>query len=239
MNVRKMNEYELRWIYVYIVYNCISDKLLFSDVMYIGQTKNLKERHYHHLYINHQKTVCDKFLSTHKYEFIPLMCGFAKDIDCMEKYLIREWCTDFNEGMGLNCTMGGLDGGAGCKPIDQFDKCGAYIKTFFGGAKEICETYGYKYPSAITRCCKGKISSYMGFMWKYHINNPTQIEPHRKNYAGKRVVYQYTLDWDFIKEWDSVRTIERELKINHGDIVRCCNNPQRSYKTYRFSYEKV
>lgn len=233
-----MNEHELRWIYVYIVYNCNTDRLIFSDVMYVGQTNNLKMRHFQHL-TPKSKGVIDKFLRTHRYELIPIMCGFRKDIDCMEKYLIKEWDTLFSHKTGLNQSPGGLDGGCARKPIDQFDKSGKYIKTYFGGAKEICEVNGYSHPTIITKCCKGKHTSYMGYMWKYHIDNPEDIAPHRKNYARKRKVYQYSLEWTFIKQWESVRSIERELGFNHGDVIRCCNNPKRSFKGYRFSYTKI
>lgn len=234
-----MNEYELRWIYVYIVYNCKTDRLIFSDVMYIGQTKDLSERHYHHTYKKHTKSTCDKFITTHKYEFIPLMCGFATDIDSMEKYLIKKWCTFFSEGMGLNLAQGGLNGGSIRIPIDQYTKDGRFLKTYYGGAKEICEINGYKNPSTITKCCKGKLTSYMGYMWVYHTTNPQNIEPHVKRYARKKTLYQYDCDWNYITEWDSVRSAGKALNINHGDIVKCCNNPNKTYKGFKFSYTKI
>ena len=234
-----MNEYELRWIYVYIVYNCKTDRLIFSDVMYIGQTRDLSERHYHHTYKKHTKAICDKFITTHKYEFIPLMCGFSKDIDSMEKYLIKKWCTSFNEGLGLNISSGGLSGGSTRVPINQYDLGGKYIRTFYGGVKEASDVLGIKHRSSITSCCRLKITSFKGYMWRYFEGDVSNIEPHKKNYARKRIVYQYTTDLTFIKEWDSVRSIERELQINHGDVIKCCNDLEKSYKGYKFSYTKI
>lgn len=235
------NEYELRWIYVYIVYNCKTDRLIFSDVMYIGQTNDLIQRNYTHLCKSHNShTLVDKFLRTHRCEYIPLMCGFAKDIDCMEKYLIREWDTLFVHGTGLNISIGGRDGGGARVPIDQYDKCGRFIRTYFGGALEACIINNFKNPTTITKCCKGKLSSYKGYMWKYHTGDTiSHIDPHIKKYARKRKVYQYNLDKILIKEWDSVREAERALHINHGDIIKCCNGKINTYKGYIFSYEKI
>ena len=41
-------------------------------------------------------------------------------------------------------------------------------------------------------------------------------------------VFQYDLQGNFIKEWDSIKEIEQQLNIRHSSIWACCNG---KYKT--------
>lgn len=49
-------------------------------------------------------------------------------------------------------------------------------------------------------------------------------------YSQSKKVYQYDLNYNLIKVWDSVMDIERTLNINSGIISSCCNKRYR-YKT--------
>lgn len=50
------------------------------------------------------------------------------------------------------------------------------------------------------------------FYWKFWKDNPTS-----------KIVNQYSLEWEFIKEWWSLIEIERELLIDQSNISKCCN----------------
>lgn len=54
-----------------------------------------------------------------------------------------------------------------------------------------------------------------------------------KNHPKKsKPVIQYTLDGEFVKEWCSIREIERVLGYSHGNISSCCLGKQKTaYKS--------
>ena len=106
-------DYTLHKVYVYIIYNCKGLKYAKSDdLFYVGQTKQpLKERDYSHR--SHSRTLADKLISTHRYFLLEEeLCfwGFRKDVDCMEKYLIKKLNSTYYEGgYGVNIELGGYD----------------------------------------------------------------------------------------------------------------------------------
>ena len=52
-----------------------------------------------------------------------------------------------------------------------------------------------------------------------------------------KIVYQYDLDGNFIREWKSTREIERELKISHSAISECCNNKTHHNTVYGYLWK--
>jgi hypothetical protein len=60
----------------------------------------------------------------------------------------------------------------------------------------------------------------------------------RQSKSSGRVVYQYDLDGNFLKEFRSARTAASELNLNHGNISRCCNDKFKHAGGYIFRYEK-
>lgn len=50
------------------------------------------------------------------------------------------------------------------------------------------------------------------YKWKFWKDNPKS-----------RKVHQYNLEWNFIKEWDSIIEAQRELKIRYSGISTCCS----------------
>ena len=64
----------------------------------------------------------------------------------------------------------------------------------------------------------------------------TQI---RKKHSKK--VLQYSLDGEFIREWESLLQIERELGYGRANISRCCRGECKKNKSYNFvwSYANI
>lgn len=61
----------------------------------------------------------------------------------------------------------------------------------------------------------------------------------QKYHTGKynpnsKPVIQRTLDGSFVKEWESVNRIEKELKVRASDIFKCCN-PSK-YPNYKAAF---
>ncbi len=67
-------------------------------------------------------------------------------------------------------------------------------------------------------------------MWnKWRANNNLQLRNPKpylwkfgKEHNCSKTVIQYSLDWEFIKEWWSTREVERELWIHNWSISKCC-----------------
>lgn len=55
---------------------------------------------------------------------------------------------------------------------------------------------------------------------------------------GKKV-NQFDLQGNFIKQWNSTREIERELKINHSLISNCCRGKRDTVKEYIWKYKDI
>lgn len=81
---------------------------------------------------------------------------------------------------------------------------------------------------------------------KENINNPLTIKHLSETKIGNenaksiyRAVLQYTKDGKLIKEWASMNSAARELKINKSGIYSCCNgiNRVKSYGGYVWRYK--
>lgn len=54
----------------------------------------------------------------------------------------------------------------------------------------------------------------------------------------KKPVLQYTLDGQFIREWDSCLAVEKELGIKNGNISSCCKGKQKTAYGYIWRYKE-
>lgn len=52
----------------------------------------------------------------------------------------------------------------------------------------------------------------------------------------KNEINQYDLDGNFIKTWYNAGFIERELNIDHSNIIKCCKGKRNSCGGYKFKY---
>ena len=103
------------------------------------------------------------------------------------------------------------------KPVVQYDINGSFIKEW-ESIKEVSNIMGISH-THISACCKGKRPTAGGFQWAYksdekkHLNDIGDSKK-RISDARKKNVLQYSLDGDFIKEWESITLAENSLKIN-------------------------
>lgn len=58
----------------------------------------------------------------------------------------------------------------------------------------------------------------------------------KKNQKGSKKVYQYDLDNNFIKVWDSTREVARIFNINNCAISRCCRGKQKTSCGFVWKY---
>lgn len=55
---------------------------------------------------------------------------------------------------------------------------------------------------------------------------------------GKRIL-QYDLQGNLIKEWDSIREIERQLGICNSAITHCCKGKTKTAGKYKWKYKEL
>ena len=62
----------------------------------------------------------------------------------------------------------------------------------------------------------------------------------QKRRAIKRLkpILQYTLDGEFVREWESAKQAEREGGFNNVCICKCCRGHIKYHKGFRWSYKK-
>lgn len=61
-----------------------------------------------------------------------------------------------------------------------------------------------------------------------------------EHYAKKcKPLLQLTLNGDFIKEWQSAREVQRNLKFNQGNISKCLNGEYKQAYGYKWEYIKL
>lgn len=66
------------------------------------------------------------------------------------------------------------------------------------------------------------------------------MKQNRKISKAKSIyIIQYTLDNEFVKEWDSATTASKELKINQGNITQCCKGERKLVAVLFGSIKKI
>lgn len=61
----------------------------------------------------------------------------------------------------------------------------------------------------------------------YHYGKPSK---------RRKKVYQYDLQGNFIKEWDSASDIWKKTKISQGNVSSCCRGERKTAGGYEWSY---
>lgn len=74
---------------------------------------------------------------------------------------------------------------------------------------------------------------------KENCNYGTRNKRLSKKLKGKGIkpILQYTLDGEFIKEWESIKQASEELYITHSNIGRCCRGEQKKCGGFLWKYK--
>ncbi len=65
--------------------------------------------------------------------------------------------------------------------------------------------------------------------------NPSKWKFWKYHHCSKKV-NQYSLDWEFIKEWANARDIERELWVGFQNIYSCCKWKRKTTGWFIWKY---
>ena len=149
----------------------------------------------------------------------------------LEKYLIAYYNTT-DHRFGYNVSEGG-DGtlGVGRKPIDQYDKQGNFIRTW-ESIISIEQELGFGNQN-LSKCIRKKRPTAYGFYWCY-----SGETPEFKTYGTCRKVYQYTINGDFVAEFENASIAAKSLGKSNSPIVGCCNGKRKTAYKYVWTYDK-
>ena len=77
---------------------------------------------------------------------------------------------------------------------------------------------------------------------KYNANYGTRnkrISNNKTNGSTSKPILQFDLDGNLIKEWPSLREIERVLNIVHSNIAFCCNGKYKQSHNFIWRYKEA
>ena len=122
--------------------------------------------------------------------------------------------------------------------IFQYSLQGKLIKQW-NSLAEIKRELNYE-PSLLSLCINRKVRTAYGYLW---VKNQEEIQEALKRYnelkyKKNRPVNQYSLEGEFIQQWESAELAGKFLKIDPSAIRRCCNKIPK-YKTskgYKWEY---
>lgn len=76
--------------------------------------------------------------------------------------------------------------------------------------------------------------------YQYNNNYGTrnqQVSDKLTNGKRSKAVYQYTLDGEFIREWQSMNEVQRQLGYDNSHIGKCCLGKQKQSYGYKWRYK--
>lgn len=238
---------------IYLRTNTVNGK------QYVGQTKDMKIRDYQ--WYNTDKMYAGTYITNARNKYgtenfkteILKECDTQEELNQWEQYYIKELNTKYPNG--YNLTDGGY-GRSGYKMTEEqrLKMCGSgnpmYGVHRFGednpwyGGHHTEETKlklselkkGFKHSEE----SKQKMSEERKGEKHWNYGNHWSEETKKKlsqSRKDKTKIYQYTLDGELVKVWDSQMECERNGFIQ-SSIWKCCNGLQKSHKGYKWSYTK-
>ena len=116
------------------------------------------------------------------------------------------------------------------RKVSQYDLEGNLIRSF-DSIKEAA-SFGFN-EGNIQDCCVSRLKSSKGYIWRYSEDSPPQKY---KNKTIKQVI-QFSNTGEFIKEWNSIVDVTKELKIGGNSIVTCCKGKYKSAGGFIWKYK--
>lgn len=125
--------------------------------------------------------------------------------------------------------------------VDKYSKNGEFIKTY-DSVIAAANKHDVSYV-AISACCRNVLKSVSGFVWRYHGDELTSEHLEWCNSNGidnlKIPVCQYTLDGEFVGEYESAEFVGKTYGFNAVSIRKCCKCERRTSGGYIWQYANV
>lgn len=118
------------------------------------------------------------------------------------------------------------------KPILQYTLDGKFIQEYAGSS-----FISNMNNANIISCCKGKISSAYGYIWRYK-NNNFPIDLSTPTHQSNKQVIQYTLDNQYITTFKSIAQASRQTGICASAISNCLNKKSKSAGNFKWIFKE-
>jgi hypothetical protein len=115
------------------------------------------------------------------------------------------------------------------RKISQYDLNGNLVGEFTS-IKQASEC-GFN-QNNIQDCCVGRLKSHGGFIWRYSEDSP----PNKYSIKTIKKVTQFSMNMNFIKEWNSIALASKSLGIGSNSITTCCKGKYKSSGGFIWRY---
>ncbi len=122
------------------------------------------------------------------------------------------------------------------KSILQYDKYGNFLKEYKG----VTDT-GYNNTSNISYCCKGKLKSAYGYIWKYKLEDtyPLHIDvPNNARAQFYKSILQYSKENKLIAVYDSILKASLSTGIKRNSICNCLYGRSKTAGNYIWKFKE-
>lgn len=119
------------------------------------------------------------------------------------------------------------------KTVYQYDLLGNYVGLYNSAYDAGCVCN----PKTIYACASGKIPSAGGFQWRYE-KKENIGECVLSRCGTAKQVFQYSLDGDYIKSFESVAQAAAEVGQHVSNVAAACKGKQKSCAGYMWRYER-
>lgn len=219
-------------IYIYLRTNTVNGK------QYVGQTSNYRKRnnHWNSLkmpYANELLTTDRGKYGLDKWESKVLAECDDSEGDYWEQYYIKELDTKYPNGYNMS------DGGKGTPNIFVSEETRKKLSDSLKGRsswlkgkhhseearKKMSEAHKGKHNSVNTEIKKGE-----------HRSPKTEFKKGDIS-LRRKIVYQYTIDGEFVKKWDSATEAAKSGFLRNC-VTQCCLGTKKTHKGFIWSYTK-
>ena len=162
-----------------------------------------------------------------------------EEADNFEKLLIEKLDT-MSPKFGYNCKEGGAGGNFSEETLKKMSESHKGVKqseeTIKKRAEKLRGENNYNYGKHLPEEIRKKISETLkgnkiSDGTKRKISESLKGKRMGAERFGSKMIVQYDMYGNLIKIWDSIADAGRELKINKGNIAKCCDNTNETCKT--------
>jgi group I intron endonuclease len=220
-----------------------------SEKIYIGQAVDIERRKKEYIGL-HCKNQTKLYNSLVKYGFSEHIFEVIEECNIEELNVRERHWQDYYKVLeeGLNLRLTGTEDASGRqakdtiekravknrKPVLQYTTDGVLVREWKSGREA---TYILKIPGGgITNCCKGKLKSAGGFIWKYKTGE-VKKEILVDSVNNEKSILQYSKEGILIKEWKSITRAGNSLGIDKGGITMCCKHLYKSLGGFIWRYK--
>ena len=242
---------------IYCIKNIVNNKV------YIGQSKNIKERWGNHKSELKHNRHCNRYLQSAWNKYGSESFDFSIIEECSQDIINEReiyWISYYNScdaDFGYNFSTGGDNSSQGVKltqeqkdhmskvknpeEVVQIDFSGNLVRVW-RSATNAQRTLNNIRARSILQCCRHIIYQANGYIWFYkkeydkiNFDIEKYMLEHRRYFDIP--IVQYDLYGNLIKEWSCKQLKEEQNQFDYSVIRGCCNHKKSTYQKYIWKYK--